>query len=78
MVVEHHDLLSELPEFREKIHQMKMENAHFAKLFAEYHVVTKEVENLEGNNVPVADETFENAKKKRALLKDQLYAMLTA
>ncbi len=78
MVVEHHDLLSELPEFREKIHQMKMENAHFAKLFAEYHVVTKEVENLEGKNIPVSDESFENVKKKRALLKDQLYSMLTA
>lgn len=78
MVVEHHDLLSELPEFREKIHQMKMGNAHFAKLFAEYHVVTKEVENMEGNNVPVSDESFGDAKRKRALLKDQLYAMLTA
>jgi uncharacterized protein YdcH (DUF465 family) len=78
MNVEHHDLIHEFPEHREKIHALKMGNAHFAKLFDEYHVVTKEVENMEGNNVPVSDESFGGAKKKRALLKDQLYAMLTA
>ena len=78
MSLEHHDLVHEFPELRERIHALKMENAHFAKLFDEYHVVTKEVENMEGNNVPVSDESFGDAKKKRALLKDQLYAMLTA
>ncbi|HQN65996.1 MAG TPA: DUF465 domain-containing protein [Methylophilus sp.] len=78
MSLEHHDLVHEFPELREKIHALKMGNAHFAKLFDEYHVVTKEVENMEGNNVPVSDESFGDAKKKRALLKDQLYAMLTA
>ncbi len=78
MNVEHHDLIHEFPEHREKIHAMKMENGHFAKLFDEYHVVTKEVEHLENNDMPVSDISFENAKKKRALLKDQLYAMLSA
>ncbi len=78
MSIEHHDLVHEFPELREKIHAMKMDNAHFAKLFDEYHVVTKEVETMEGNNVPVSDESFEDVKKKRALLKDQLYTMLTA
>lgn len=78
MNVEHHDLVHEFPEHREKIRVLKMENAHFSKLFDEYHVVTKEVESMEGNNVPVSDESFGDAKKKRASLKDQLYAMLTA
>jgi len=28
-----HDLVHEFPQFRDKIHQLKMSNAHFAKLF---------------------------------------------
>ncbi|HPX87767.1 MAG TPA: DUF465 domain-containing protein [Methylophilaceae bacterium] len=78
MSIEHHDLVHELPEHREKIHNLKMSNAHFAKLFDEYHVVTKEVEQIEKSGVPVSDVDFENQKKKRAQLKDQLYTMLVS
>ena len=78
MNVEHHDLAGEFPEHRAKIHTLKMENAHFVKLSDEYHVVSKEVERLENEGVPVADETFQEQKKKRAQLKDQLYAIIVA
>ena len=78
MSVEHHDLVHEFPEHREKIHALKMENAHFSKLFDEYHAATKAVEHLENTGIPVSDVDFENHKKKRAQLKDQLYAMLVA
>lgn len=78
MKIEHHDLAGEFPEHREKIHTLKMENAHFVKLSDEYHLVSKEVERLESEGVPVSDETFEEQKKKRALLKDQLYSILVA
>jgi uncharacterized protein YdcH (DUF465 family) len=78
MVVEHHDLVHEFPELRDKIHTLKTSNAHFAKLFDEYHVATREVERLEGEGVPVADATLEAKKKHRLKLKDELYAMLKA
>ncbi|MDO9206301.1 YdcH family protein [Methylotenera sp.] len=78
MGIEHHDLVHEFPEHREKIHALKMSNAHFAKLFDAYHVVTKDVERLEGEGVPVSDEVLENQKKERVQLKDQLYSMLIA
>lgn len=78
MGIEHHDLVHEFPEHREKIHALKMSNAHFAKLFDEYHVVTKDVERLEGEGVPVPDEVLETQKKERVQLKDQLYSMLVA
>jgi uncharacterized protein YdcH (DUF465 family) len=78
MNIEHHDLAHEFPEPREKIHHLKLENAHFAKLFDEYHLVTKDVERLEGEDVPVSDEAIETQKKERIQLKDQLYAMLVA
>jgi uncharacterized protein YdcH (DUF465 family) len=78
MNIEHHDLVHEFPEHREKIHTLKTSNAHFAKLFDEYHITTKTVEHLEGTGLPVSDENFEQQKKKRLQLKDQLYSMLIA
>jgi hypothetical protein len=76
MAAVHHDLVSELPEYKEQIHNLKTSNAHFAKLFDEYHVVNREVLRLEAEGVPVADEAFESLKKQRLTLKDQLYSML--
>ncbi|MEF3192745.1 MAG: YdcH family protein [Halothiobacillaceae bacterium] len=78
MTVDHHDLVHEFPEHKERIHQLKMDNAHFAKLFDEYNDLTNRIEVLENNGVPVADESLEDMKKQRLALKDALYAMLTA
>ncbi len=72
----HHDLVHELPEFKDKIHQLKLGNSHFAKLFDEYHQVNSEVLRLEAESVPVTDEAFENLKKQRLHLKDQLFNIL--
>jgi uncharacterized protein YdcH (DUF465 family) len=76
MALEHHDLVHEFPEHHERIHALKTGNTHFAKLFDEYNDATREVERLESEGIPVADETFEEMKKKRLKLKDELYAML--
>lgn len=78
MAIEHHDLVHEFAEHREKIHTLKISNAHFTRLFDEYHVATRDVERLEGRGIPVSDVTFEELKKKRLQLKDQLYFMLMA
>ncbi|WP_086481420.1 YdcH family protein [Oceanospirillum sanctuarii] len=76
MPIEHHDLLSELPEFKEQIHELKVGNAHFRKLFDEYHDLTKDVENMESEQKPVATEVEEAAKLRRLKLKDEMFAML--
>jgi len=78
MNIEHHDLAHEFPEHRQKIHSLKIDNAHFFKLFEAYHAITKDVERLEGEGVPVSDATLAVLKKERALLKDQLYATIVA
>lgn len=78
MAAVHHDLVSELPEYRDQIHALKISNAHFAKLFDEYHTVNREVIRLEGESMPVTDEAFETLKKQRLHLKDELYRMLKA
>ncbi len=78
MQVDHHDLHQEFPEFAEAIAILKSGNAHFSKLFASYHRLTGKVEDLEENDMPVADFTIEDMKKQRVKLKDELYHMLLA
>tara|TARA_R110002095_G_scaffold207993_1_gene193387 strand:- start:1103 stop:1342 length:240 start_codon:yes stop_codon:yes gene_type:complete len=75
---EKHDLAHELPEYKDKIHEMKGSNAHFRKIFDEYHVITKDIHQLEAKDVPVTDEHFEELKKKRLQYKDELFTMLKA
>ncbi len=78
MIGEHHDLLHELPEYKDKIHEMKVSNAHFAKLFEQYHEVDHEVRRIEQGIETPADEYTEEVKKKRLALKDELFQMLQA
>lgn len=78
MQIEHHDLVHEFPEFKERIHQLKMENHHFANLFEQYHTLNNEIEQAEKNDLPISDEHAETLKKQRLELKDKLYAILTA
>lgn len=78
MQVERHDLHHELPDMDDAIHVLKSGNAHFARLFAAYHRLTGRVEDLEENDMPVADFTLEDMKKQRIKLKDELYQMLLA
>lgn len=76
MSVPHHDLVHEFPELKDRIHELKISNLHFRKLFDRYHELTREVENMENEVTPVATQTEEDAKLKRLHLKDELYAML--
>jgi uncharacterized protein len=78
MSVEHHDLIHELPELRERIHELKLNNAHFRSLFDEYHELTRSIEKMEDEVTPVSTRTEEDAKKRRLYLKDELYRLLTA
>jgi hypothetical protein len=75
-MLEKHDLIHELPEHRERIHELKLSNAHFAKLFAEYHEVDHEVHRIETGAETTSDEFLEGRKKVRLYLKDLLLSML--
>lgn len=78
MHIEHHDLIHEFPEHKDVIRELKMNDAHFAKIFDNYHSVTNEVEKLERADLPVDDQVLEELKKQRVGLKDELYHMLVA
>ena len=76
MSIEHHDLVHELPALRDEIHTLKTENAHFRKLFDDYHELTREIEKMEAEVTPTPTVVEEAAKFRRVHLKDELYAML--
>ncbi len=78
MSLEKHDLVHEFPELRDRIHQLKTTDAHFARLFAEYHQLDHEVHRLEQGVEVSSDDYLEQQKKQRLALKDQLYSALIA
>ena len=76
MLNEKHDLLHELPEHRDTIHNLKMTNNHFARLFEEYHEVDHEIHRIETGEETPSDEYTEEKKKQRLNLKDNLLRMI--
>ena len=76
MLGEPHDLLHEFPELQEKINELRETDPNFAQLMEQYDALDKRVRELEELAQPVADETMEDLKKERLLLKDRLYAVL--
>lgn len=78
MSIEHHELANEFPEHKEAIHELKINNAHFKKLFDAYHEVDRHIYRIEAQNEVVTDEHLEDLKKERIKLKDELYQMLVS
>lgn len=78
MLGEKHDLIHEFPEYKERIHELKVSDTHFARLFDEYHEVEHEVRRIEEGNETPSDEYTEELKMRRLKLKDELLALLKA
>ncbi|MDF1644670.1 MAG: DUF465 domain-containing protein [Pseudomonadales bacterium] len=78
MSIEKHDLVHELPEHRDRIHQLKVENKHFARLFEQYHDIDHEVRRIETGVENSSDDYLEERKKVRLQLKDELFNMIKA
>ncbi|EGV16840.1 YdcH family protein [Thiocapsa marina] len=76
MLGESHDLLHEFPDLETKIATLRSNNAEFARLMDDYDALDARVRDLEELGTPVADETIEELKKERLVLKDTLYGIL--
>ncbi len=76
MLGESHDLFHEFPELESKIASLRSANQEFARLMDDYDSLDARVRSLEELGVPVADETIEELKKQRLMLKDHLYQLL--
>jgi uncharacterized protein YdcH (DUF465 family) len=78
MLGESHDLLHEFPDLEQKISILRESDPDFARLMDEYDALDAHVRDLEELGTPVADETIEELKKERLVLKDTLYGILRA
>lgn len=71
-----HELAEEFPDKVTQMHALKESDAHFRRLFDEYHEVNRAVHRAE-TNVEPTDETHEaTLRKQRMMLKDKIAAML--
>lgn len=73
-----HDLAEEFPEAAAKIHELKLGNAHFAKIADEYHEVNKGIHRIKAEIETTSDAYAEELKKKRLALKDLVADLLNA
>lgn len=71
-----HEIPDEFPEYKDKIHNMKLNDGHFARLFDEYHELNREIHRIEAAGVNTSDQEFESLKLVRLRLKDEIYEML--
>ncbi|MCA0869332.1 DUF465 domain-containing protein [Seohaeicola saemankumensis] len=71
-----HELAEEFPDKIDVMHELKQSDQHFAKLADEYHEVNRAVHRAETNVEPMDDLAENELRKKRGLLKDQIWALL--
>ena len=71
-----HELVNEFPEHADRIHTLRLGNAHFVKLSDQYHAVNREIHRGETDIDPMDDLHLEELKKKRLALLDQITEFL--
>lgn len=78
MPIENHSLANELPEHKERIHDLKINNMHFHRLFNEYHDLDKDIHRIEQGVENTSDQYLDGLKLQRLHLKDEMLGMLNA
>lgn len=76
MSIENHSLAAELPEFKDQIHNLKMNDNHFRNLHEKYNDVEHEIHRIEVGAENTSDDYLHERKKQRLLLKDELLAII--
>jgi uncharacterized protein YdcH (DUF465 family) len=72
-----HELSEEFPDKVDAIHALKQSDSHFAKLADEYHDLNRAVHRAETNVEPMEELAEVELRKKRALLKDEIWGYLS-
>lgn len=71
-----HELAEEFPDKVEQIHELKISDQHFRKLFDEYHEINDAVHRAETDVEPTDDLHMTDMRKQRTALKDEIARML--
>ena len=64
------------PEYRDLITELKTSDNHFVHLFDKHNALDQKIKNMEAHIDPATADDIEVLKKKKLLLKDQLYGIL--
>lgn len=78
MPILHHPLIEEFPEYKDAIHNLKVNNSHFRRLTNEYEGIDKSIFRAEQGIEIVNDDYLDSKKKERLHLKDLIHDMLKA
>ncbi|SDE21077.1 YdcH family protein [Kordiimonas lacus] len=73
-----HELRDDFPEFEDRIHALKEDDAHFRNLSEKYHTLNREIHRIEVGEEHVSQFQEEDLRKQRMRLKDEIYGMLKA
>jgi uncharacterized protein YdcH (DUF465 family) len=65
-----------LHEYRDEIHELKQNNAHFSKIFEKHNELDKKIEDAESDRVILTDVELEVLKKEKLQLKDEAYKII--
>ncbi|MBJ7537375.1 YdcH family protein [Marinomonas transparens] len=67
---------NEFPQFESDINRLKLTDAHFRKLFDEFHFLAHELEKMEQKSITFTSMTQKKFTKQRTQLKDILFGYL--
>lgn len=73
-----HTLQEEFPHDLEKLHELKVSNAHFARLLQDYDEVNDKVHRAETRIDLMTEAEEEALRRQRTLVKDEIARMLRA
>jgi len=65
-----------LAEYRDEIHELKMQNAHFAKIFEKHNDLDQKTTDADEGRLHLSDLEIETLKKEKLLLKDEALKMI--
>ncbi len=67
-----HELAEDFPEHAARIHELKVSDAHFARLADDYHALNREIHRIETGVEAAGQMREEELRKKRVHLKDEI------
>jgi len=65
-----------LKEYRDEISELKQSNAHFNRIFHDHNELDQKIQDAEKGRVGMSDKEIEVMKKKKLLLKDEIFKMI--
>jgi len=65
-----------LSEYRDEIHELKQQNAHFAKIFEKHNELDQKAKDADEGRLYLSDVELETIKKEKLLLKDEALKMI--